>query len=201
MRHRGASLRGLTTQTFPSPRGCCDVSYGWDVDVCRWRFDRPRNWAGYVWMKDHALASLLSQILRFKTEGEAKAYLANVGADYHDLCARIVNRLTWKRTLSQNALLHVWFGEIAKHLGDRSAQDVKGECHRDIGLTIRLRDEQFGWVWNQTGRKMNAEQQAKLLASGCLNLSSGMSVKELREYMDEIERVYSGVNLTRPEAD
>lgn len=129
------------------------------------------------------------------------AYVSNVGADYHDLVLRIVKRLTWKRTLSQNALLHKWYGEIAAHFGDRSAQDVKGECHRDLGLTIRLRDEQFGWVWNQTGRKLNREQQASLLASGCLGLSSGMTPKELREYMDFIEQTYRpmGVNLTKPE--
>ena len=152
-------------------------------------------------MKDAALASLLSTILRFKTEGEAEAYLANVGADYHDLVSRIVKRLTFKRTLSQNALLHKWFGEIAKHFGDRTAQDVKGECHRDLGLTIRLRDKQFNWVWQETGAKLNREQQAALLASGCLNLSSEMSTKELREYMDLIEQQYrpQGVNLTVPE--
>ena len=152
-------------------------------------------------MKDSALSSLVNRILDCKTKGQATEVAGNAGADYSDLIWKLVNRLTWKRSLSQNALLHMWFGEIAKHFGDRSAQDVKGECHRDLGLSIRLRDEQFAWVWQKTGARLDREKQAALLASECLNLSSGMSVKDLREYMDEIERHYraQGVPLTHPE--
>jgi hypothetical protein len=106
------------------------------------------------------------------------------------------------RTLSQNALLHKWFGQIAAHFGDRDAMTVKGECHHKFGLPIKLRNEQFAWVWKQTGAKLTYSQQCNYLASGTLNVSSGMSVKELTEYMDAMARDYreQGVDLIDPEA-
>lgn len=106
-----------------------------------------------------------------------------------------------KRTLDQNALLHKWFGEIAKHYGDRTALDVKGECHRQWGLTIRLRDEPFAWVWARTGAGLGYEAQCRMLASGILGVSSKMTVTELSEYMDGMSTHYlsEGVRLTLPE--
>ena len=105
------------------------------------------------------------------------------------------------RSLSQNALLHKWFGEIAKHFGDRDATTVKGECHHKYGLPIKKRCEQFLWVWSKTGEQMGYERQCKYLASGVLNVSSSLSVKELKEYMDGMMRDYAdiGVFLTDPE--
>ena len=105
------------------------------------------------------------------------------------------------RTLSQNALLHVWFDEIARHNADLDATDMKGICHREWGLTIRLRDRQWAWVWEQTGAHLPYEKQCKLLASGVLNVSSGMSKPELTEYMNAIQQRFlpMGVQLTIPE--
>jgi hypothetical protein len=95
----------------------------------------------------------------------------------------------------------MWFGEIAAHFGDRTSMDVKGTCHREYGLTIRLRNEQFAWVWKQTGERLTYEQQCKLLGSGVLGVSSGMTTKELSEYLDAMGRDYraQGVVLTQPE--
>lgn len=153
-------------------------------------------------MKDHALASLIRTILGMKTKGEAVAHAQNVGADYADLINALIARLTWNRTKSQNALLHVWFGEIARHFGDRSAKQVKGDCHRDIGMTIKLRDDVFEWLWRRTGAGLDAERQSKYLASEAITFSSTMSVKDLSEYMDAIERHYTpkGVRLTERES-
>lgn len=105
------------------------------------------------------------------------------------------------RSLSQNALLHKWFGEVARHFGDTDAGQVKGQCHEKYGLPIKLRNEQFAWLWKQTGARMNYEQRCKLLASGEFSISSGMTVPELREYMDAMMADYSqqGVHLTAPE--
>ncbi len=151
-------------------------------------------------MKDYPLASLIERILAAKTQGDAEAIAGDVGDDYSALIWRVLRRLTWKRTLSQNSLLHMWIGEIAKHEGD-TADGTKGRLHREIGLPIRLRNTQFAWVWGQTGAGLPYEKQCALLASGCLNVSSGMTTKELREYLDAIEVKYraQGVALTNPE--
>ena len=105
------------------------------------------------------------------------------------------------RSVSQNSLIHKWYGEIARHLGDRDMIQVKGECHHKYGLPIKRRDEQFAWVWKQTGEQLSYEQQCKYLASGVLNVSSSMTVTELTEYMDAMKRDYAeqGVYLTDPE--
>lgn len=105
------------------------------------------------------------------------------------------------RTVAQNALMHKWYGEVAKHQGDRTMIQVKGECHHRYGLPIKRRCEQFAWVWKQTGERMDYEAQCKYLASGVLNVSSSMSVKELTEYMDAMRHDYAeqGIYLTDPE--
>lgn len=105
------------------------------------------------------------------------------------------------RTLSQNALLHMWFGEIAKQRGDSTMTDVKGECHRKYGLAIRLRDEKFAFVWRRASLGLDYGQQCALLASGILNVSSEMNVAELKEYMNAMGPDYraQGFRLTDPE--
>lgn len=105
------------------------------------------------------------------------------------------------RSLSQNALLHLWIGEIASQRGDVSADTVKGELHRRIGLDIRLRNSKFAFVWGSLGAGNWAyEQQCGFLASGILNVSSGMTTGELKEYLDAIEGLAAenGWRLTQP---
>ena len=106
------------------------------------------------------------------------------------------------RTAQQNRTLHMWFGEIAKQSGDLSAAEVKGICHRDFGLVIKLRCPKFAWVWEYSGARLPYEKQCTLLASGVLNVSSSMTVEELSEYMDAMSRHYreQGFFLTDPEA-
>lgn len=105
------------------------------------------------------------------------------------------------RSPSQNNLLHLWFGQIAAQRGDMDASQVKGEMHRQFGLSIRLRNEQFAWVWAQTGARLTYEKQCKLLAAGVLGVSSGMTTKELKEYLDAIQRhaAEQGLVLVNPD--
>lgn len=106
------------------------------------------------------------------------------------------------RSLSQNSLLHKWFGEISAQSGDMTDNDVKGECHHKYGLPIRLVDPQFSWVWERTGAKFSYEKQCSLLASGTLGISSKMKSPQLKKYMDAMNRDYTqrGLRLTQPEA-
>jgi hypothetical protein len=107
------------------------------------------------------------------------------------------------RTLDQNALLHKWFGEIAKQKGDRTAMQVKGECHNEYALAIKMRDPQWAWVWVRTGAILDYEQQCRALTSGVFYVSSGMSVPELSEYMEAMSQAYrsKGFRLTDPEGN
>lgn len=112
--------------------------------------------------------------------------------------------LTWRggvvRTLSQNALLHKWYGEIAAEQGD-SADAVKGRCHMQYGLPIKMRDAQFAFVWSNATAKLSYEQKCKVMSSGIFAVTSTMTTKELTEYMDAMRRDYlaQGVRLTDPD--
>jgi len=105
------------------------------------------------------------------------------------------------RTVPQNSLFHQWMQELADQHGDLDEHDMKGICHREFGLPIRLQDEVFGWVWEKTGANLSYEKQCKLLASGALGLSSGMTTPQMKAYMDTIQRKYTekGFRLTDPE--
>lgn len=152
-------------------------------------------------MTDAGFIEIVKRLLAQNTRNGAREIVAKVGDEYRDLSGQLAERIEYKRTNDQNALLHQWFKEIADHYGDRSARQVKGECHRDIGLTYRLRDPVFAWVWKHTGPLLTPEQQAEYLVSGAVTFSSAMNTATLSEYMDEIERTYRmrGVRLTIPE--
>jgi hypothetical protein len=97
-----------------------------------------------------------------------------------------------KRTTAQNALIHQWFGQIAKHRGDCTMLDVKGECHHRWGLPIKMRYVQFAWIWERTGAHLDYEKQCAFLACPEIKVSSAMTVKELSEYMDAMQAHYRG---------
>jgi len=110
-----------------------------------------------------------------------------------------------RRTTAQNALLHQWFGQVAKHRGDCTMLDVKGECHHRWGLPIKLRNPQWAWVWEKSAGSLDYERQCKVLAAEQTRIfyvSSSMTVSELSEYMDAMQSHYrgQGVFLTDPEA-
>lgn len=104
------------------------------------------------------------------------------------------------RSLQSNALLHRWYADIARQTG-MTASEVKGQCHHEYGLPIRLRDPQFAWLWNNSAGKLDYERRCKVLASGQFQVSSKMTVAELSEYMDAMQRDFEarGIQLTRPE--
>ena len=106
------------------------------------------------------------------------------------------------RTLSQNALIHKWFGQIAAHYGDMTAMQVKGECHVAYGVPIRRRDPVWSRVWERMFDGLTYEQQCFLFERGILAMTREMTVKQLTEYMDAMQAHYraEGVPLTDPEA-
>lgn len=105
------------------------------------------------------------------------------------------------RGIPPNSLFHMWMQEIADWYGDRTMLDVKRDCHRAIGLPIRMKDPMFAYLWNAATAKLNDEQKDKVLIGGPFHISSGMTDKQFREYLNEIEQQYRpmGVPLTIPE--
>ena len=94
-----------------------------------------------------------------------------------------------KRGLSSNAQVHLWFGQIAKHYGDRSALEVKNECKDKIGLPILLNSPVYGDTIEFLLHKLDYykhsyESRMKLI--GCLTVTSEFSTSEMKNFMEEM---------------
>ena len=106
------------------------------------------------------------------------------------------------RTIAQNATIHLWFSQISAHRKDVSPADVKAECNLAYGVPIKRRDNPewasaFGYLFDQLS------YAAKLKALRVLDIpvTRSMNVKQLAEYMDQMQRDYlaQGVPLVDPE--
>jgi len=104
------------------------------------------------------------------------------------------------RTLEQNALMWKWAGEAASQLGDRSAGEIQAEWKLTLGVPIlRSENEGFCAFYDKTIKPLSYPE--KLDAMGYLPVSSIMTVPQMRQLMDAIERqaAGNGIRLTIPE--
>ena len=108
------------------------------------------------------------------------------------------------RTKAQNRLVHRWFGDIAAQDGDKSPADVKAECNLIYGRPIMARDfpdwtAAFGYLFDS----LSWEAKVKAIRVLDVPFTRRMNVKQLCEYMDQMERDYTelGISLTQPERE
>lgn len=96
-----------------------------------------------------------------------------------------------KRSLSQNGLVHCWYGQIAKATHDDPAS-VKADCHIQWGIPIfRAEDEEYATFID---RALGGLQRAKVKAmieAGYVPCTSLMSKAILSRYMDAVWRHYA----------
>lgn len=102
------------------------------------------------------------------------------------------------RTLSQNALLHKWIGEIAKQTHE-STDQVKRECKFYQGCPILMADDPAFVAFIRNISHLTVEQ--KIAAMDYVAVTSVMSTKQLSAMCDAVARKYrsQGVILTDPE--
>src|SRR3546814_13570359 len=92
------------------------------------------------------------------------------------------------RTLSQNAISHAWYAQIAAELRESTEYGVKCECKLRYGVPIlRADDEQFRELYDSVIRPLSYEQ--KLKAIGLIPVTSIMNVGQLSRYRSEERRV------------
>ena len=108
----------------------------------------------------------------------------------------------WKkrRGLSANGQIHLWFGQIAKHYGDRSALEVKCFCKDAIGLPILSGSPTHGdklefFLCELNYYKHNHENKMKLIQF--IPVTSEMSTSEIKEFMEQMLFYWNdlGVNI------
>ena len=102
------------------------------------------------------------------------------------------------RSLNQNALLHKWFGEIAKQTHS-PADQVKRECKFYQGCPILMAEDPQFVAFLSHLKSLTIEQ--KIAAMDYISVTSVMTTKQLGAMCDAVEAKYlpQGVRLTQPE--
>jgi len=105
------------------------------------------------------------------------------------------------RSLSQNALEHTWFAQIANELREQTTAQVKAECKLVYGVPIlRAENEEFRIFSNMALRHLTYEQ--RLEAMNFVPISSIMTVDQLSQFLNAIQKGYEGrVALEFPPED
>ena len=104
------------------------------------------------------------------------------------------------RSLSQNALAAVWYGQISRELGEGSPEAVKAECKLRFGVPIlRAEDEDFRAMYDGAIRHSLTYDQ-KLAVMRFLPVTSLMSTDQLSRYLEHVQHAYADrVGLQFPE--
>lgn len=140
---------------------------------------------------------------RIKLIGDVQRNAAHLAIDSApDGAAVVVMDAEERRTNQQNRLVHRWFADIARALGDQSEADVKVDCNLQYGRPILARDDEewsaaFGYIFDA----LNLPAKRKAMRVLDIPFTRRMTVPQLREYMDQMQRDYSdqGIYLTNPE--
>ncbi len=108
-----------------------------------------------------------------------------------------------KRSPDQNRLQRLWCGEIAGQLGDRTAEDIRGECKARFGIPILCRDSpEFAAEYDAKIRPLPYEIKMSLLKEPFdFGVTRLMNKKQKTEYLENMRRFWTerGLILTAPE--
>ena len=107
------------------------------------------------------------------------------------------------RTMAQNRLIHRWFGDISRHLMGESEADVKVRCNLMYGKPILARDNaEWGEEFSAVFEVLSYEKKLNAIKTFDIPFTRNMSVKQLSEYMNEMQRDHltMGIRLTDPDA-
>lgn len=104
------------------------------------------------------------------------------------------------RSLSQNAIGHCWYEQIARELREDDALGVKCYCKLTIGVPIlRAEDEAFRSFYDGALKGLSYEQ--KLEAMKFVPVTSIMTKPQESRYLESVQAAYANrVRLEFPEA-
>lgn len=104
---------------------------------------------------------------------------------------------------AQRRLSFRWYQDAARQLGDQTPAETRAECKVVFGAPILCRDnEAFRASWESLRSRFAHEEILRFVEQTELPMTSIMTVKQMTEYLDGVQRHYSGqgVRLTDPEA-
>jgi hypothetical protein len=103
------------------------------------------------------------------------------------------------RSVEQNAVMHGWFGQVARELREDDERGVKRFCKLHFGVPLlRAEDEEFREAYDQVVRPLAYED--KLKAMDILPVTSRMTTIQLDKCMTDIQDHFRtrGVVLVYP---
>lgn len=104
-----------------------------------------------------------------------------------------------KRRGAQNRLLWKWNTAIAEQTYS-TKEDVHQENKLALGVPILQRDDsEFEGAWRLISDTLNAAQQ--LQAIHLIDVTKIMSVKQMTEYLRDLEMKYDGMGILLPKKD
>lgn len=107
-----------------------------------------------------------------------------------------------RRSSEQNRLSHKWYAEIARHFGDRTAEEVRAECKLRFGVPIlRAENSRFRAAYDAHIKGLPYHVKREFVLATDLPVTRIMTRKQLTRYLDEVCRHYTseGVTLTQPD--
>ena len=141
-------------------------------------------------MNDSGLYHICRAILDAKTQGDAETYIdESVGNKYLAFAKELLSRVTYHRTVDQNSLYYKWIAEIARQTHD-SDIDVRRYCKFTFGLPILFEEDMHKQRDLLRKYFANATHAEKLAMMDMFNVSSLMTTKQFKRYLDQIALHY-----------
>jgi len=103
------------------------------------------------------------------------------------------------RSLAQNRLAFKWYGERARQFGNTIDHEHQA-CKLQFGVPILVNeDEDFAELYHNAIKEMDYQHQLK--AMKYIQVSSLMNVKQMTEYLNQIDTdsISQGLRLTHPD--
>jgi hypothetical protein len=105
---------------------------------------------------------------------------------------------TGDRSLDQNALSHVWYGQVSKQGRDMSTAQVRRWCKLHLGVPImRAHEESFRQAWDSMIKERMFYWE-KLALMDWWPVTSIMTREQMSEYLDAMQQHFAeaGIVLT-----
>lgn len=95
------------------------------------------------------------------------------------------------RSLSSNALSHVWYETVSKQLGEQTPEEVRCECKLRYGVPIlRAEDPDFRDMYDRS-IKPHLTYEQKLQAMRYLPVTSLMTREQMKRYLTTLQSEYA----------
>lgn len=144
----------------------------------------------------------MNELKNFKLTHGTRAYVIDCikSMDLTDPMRLDCSKWKGKRSINANSQQHLWYNEIAKHFGDRTAIDVKNFCKDALGLPILLNSNVHGDKMEFLLDKLDYykhSHESKMKLIQCLEVTSLFNTAESKMYMEQMIFYWNdlGVNI------